>query len=142
MNSHSSSKLDKAMTPEQFTQVVEAILEGKYSWACVLILRFAGYNPLHYIPYRTYNRLLKENCLMAGDRRSNRSQNCSSQAEVFAAQHNSQQISDLTFLEPIEDNYSKVRGGNAGQIASDRDGLGHYPGAIQHFRHWLSSFSR
>ena len=21
----------------------------------------AGYNPLHYIPYRTYNRLLKEN---------------------------------------------------------------------------------
>jgi hypothetical protein len=50
------------MSPEQFNQVVEAILAGKYSWACVLILRFAGYNPLHYIPYRTYNRLTKENC--------------------------------------------------------------------------------
>lgn len=49
------------MTPEQCTQVFEAILEGKYSWACVLILKFAGYNPLHYIPYRTYRRLLKEN---------------------------------------------------------------------------------
>lgn len=56
-----SSNLDKAMKPQQFDKVVEAILAGKYSWACVLMLRFAGYNPLHYIPYRTYNRLLKEN---------------------------------------------------------------------------------
>jgi len=56
------SKMDRAMSPEQFNQVVDAILAGKYSWACVLILRFAGYNPLHYIPYRTYNRLMKENC--------------------------------------------------------------------------------
>lgn len=53
---------DKVMTPEQFNQIVEAILDGKYSWACVLILSFAGYNPLHYIPYRTYNRLIKDNC--------------------------------------------------------------------------------
>jgi hypothetical protein len=45
---------------EQFTQVIEAILAGKYSWACVLMLRFSGHNPLHYIPYRTYNRLVKE----------------------------------------------------------------------------------
>jgi hypothetical protein len=51
----------RAMTEEQFCQVVDAILNGKYSWACVLILSFAGYNPLHYIPYRTYNRLMKEN---------------------------------------------------------------------------------
>lgn len=49
------------MDSEQFNQVVAAILEGKYSWACVLILRFAGYNPLNYIPYRTYNRIIKEN---------------------------------------------------------------------------------
>lgn len=55
-------RLDKVMSTEQFTQVIEAILDGKYSWACVLILRFAGYNPLHYIPYRTYNRLIKDHC--------------------------------------------------------------------------------
>jgi hypothetical protein len=59
--SYPESKLDKIMTLEQFEQVVEAILAGKYSWACLLILRFGGYNPLHYIPYRTYNRLMKEN---------------------------------------------------------------------------------
>ena len=52
---------DTKINPEQFDQVIEAILAGKYSWACVLMLKFVGYNPLHYIPYRTYNRLLKEN---------------------------------------------------------------------------------
>jgi hypothetical protein len=57
-----NGKLEKVMTTEQFDRVVEAILAGKYSWACVLILRFAGYNPLQYVPYRTYNRLIKDNC--------------------------------------------------------------------------------
>ncbi len=51
----------KTMNVDQFEQLVKAILEGRYSWACVLILRFAGYNPAHYIPYRTYKRLIKEN---------------------------------------------------------------------------------
>lgn len=57
----------RTMTSQQFDQVVKAIIEGRYSWACVLILRFAGYNPAHYIPYRTYRRLIKENrqCSMA-----------------------------------------------------------------------------
>ncbi|MCT7972487.1 HetP family heterocyst commitment protein [Laspinema olomoucense] len=58
--SYANNQLNKVMTQEQFDLVVEAILSGKYSWACVLILRFGGYNPLHYIPYRTYNRLMKE----------------------------------------------------------------------------------
>lgn len=47
--------------PSECSEVIKAILEGKYSWACVLMLRSCGYNPLHYIPYRTYQRLLKEN---------------------------------------------------------------------------------
>lgn len=49
------------MNSEQFNQVLDAILDGKYSWACVLMLRFAGYNPQHYLPYRTYQRLMKGN---------------------------------------------------------------------------------
>jgi hypothetical protein len=59
-----SSQLDQKIHSEHFDQVVEAIIAGKYSWACVLMLRFFGYNPLHYIPYRTYNRLIKENSRM------------------------------------------------------------------------------
>lgn len=51
----------RSMSPDQFDQIVQAIIEGKYSWACVLMLRSAGYNPAHYIPYRTYKRLVKDN---------------------------------------------------------------------------------
>ncbi|MBD2410468.1 heterocyst formation protein HetP [Nostoc calcicola FACHB-389] len=60
-NSSSQKNFQKAISPEQFEQVIEAITDGRYSWACVLILRFVGYNPLHFIPQRTYSRLIKEN---------------------------------------------------------------------------------
>lgn len=63
--SNPSEKRNKVMSPEQFNQVVQAITEGRYSWACVLILRFAGYNPVYFIPYRTYSRLVKENRLLS-----------------------------------------------------------------------------
>lgn len=62
VNSPSKIEIEKVeikISFEQFTQIVEAVLEGRYSWACVLFLRFAGFNPLHYIPYRTYTRLVK-----------------------------------------------------------------------------------
>lgn len=60
VNTYSTKKINT----EQIEQVIKAIILGKYSWACVLILRFAGYNPIEYIPYRTYIRLLKNNCLL------------------------------------------------------------------------------
>jgi hypothetical protein len=49
------------MNNKQVEEVIKAILARKYSWACVLILRFHGYDPVDYIPYRTYIRLLKDN---------------------------------------------------------------------------------
>lgn len=98
--SSSDRKLDKILSPEQFEQVVEAILAGKYSWACLLILRFAGYNPLHYIPYRTFNRLMKEN---------SRKQKCHETPEKSAQT----EIKDLDHLEPVCAQWNKVRGGNS-----------------------------
>ncbi|WP_233220018.1 HetP family heterocyst commitment protein [Pleurocapsa sp. CCALA 161] len=98
------------MTNEQFNQVVDAILSGKYSWACLLILRFSGYNPLHYIPYRTYNRLMK----------SNRepiqiSQHTAKVSHLSEAKNNqkSAQIKDLDLycLEDVEHQSNKVKGG-------------------------------
>ncbi|HLP91046.1 MAG TPA: HetP family heterocyst commitment protein [Nostocaceae cyanobacterium] len=59
--SSSQKNCQSAITPEQLNQIIEAIADGRYSWACVLILRFIGYNPLHYIPQRTYSRLIKDN---------------------------------------------------------------------------------
>jgi hypothetical protein len=62
------SQTGSKINTEQIEQIIKAIIAGKYSWACVLILRFAGYNPIDYIPYRTYIRLLKNNCLVANSK--------------------------------------------------------------------------
>ena len=98
--SSSNTKFAQAMTPEQFNEIVGAILDGKYSWACVLILRSAGYNPLHYIPYRTYNRLMKDRCRRSdGDKDKSYSQakkqNSTTIFKTPASQNSSQKISAL-----------------------------------------------
>jgi hypothetical protein len=113
----SNPKLDKTMAPEQFNQVVEAILAGRYSWACVLILRFAGYNPLHYIPYRTYNRLLKENCQVGSSSRQTTAriktdeQKAETTCAETSAQHCSTKLKDLSYLEVMDKQKTQVQGG-------------------------------
>ncbi len=117
-----SSNLDKKLHPEQFDQVVEAILAGKYSWACVLLLRFAGYNPLHYIPYRTYNRLLKENSQVG---RSNKHQNENIKIAKLPSDNRSEsrvtptsclsKIKDIAYLEVVGKKKTEIRGGNLEQ---------------------------
>ncbi|MDJ0734912.1 MAG: HetP family heterocyst commitment protein [Nostocaceae cyanobacterium] len=59
------------MNSKQFEEIINAIFARKYSWACVLILRVHGYDPLQYIPYRTYIRLLKENHQCQGRKKDN-----------------------------------------------------------------------
>lgn len=109
------TKLEKAMKPEQFTQIVEAILAGKYSWACLLILRFSGYNPLHYIPYRTYNRLMKENCEVARVDKHKTHLNTSnhhSESNSTFSQKTLSKINDLPYLEVVGEQKTQVQGGN------------------------------
>lgn len=114
----SESKLDRVMESQQFDRIVEAILAGKYSWACVLILRYAGYNPLHYIPYRTYNRLMKNNSQRtslnplqksASDREKQSLAIKSSQTSLDCP---SSKINDLSYLEVVSSQEREVRGGN------------------------------
>ncbi len=97
-------KHDRVMQPEQFNQVIDAILSGKYSWACVLILKFAGYNPLHYIPYRTYNRIVKDNVAIKRD----------ASASAIALQ-------DLGYVKSIDESQEDaVRGGTMTWVGYSR----------------------
>ncbi|HEY9767035.1 MAG TPA: HetP family heterocyst commitment protein [Coleofasciculaceae cyanobacterium] len=100
---YSNSELDKKMTTEQFEQVVKAILSGKYSWACLLILSFAGYNPLHYIPYRTCNRIMKENCPQNNFLEKS--------MPLKSRMKSSQKLLDLSCLEEIRLQTAEVTGG-------------------------------
>ncbi|MGF1568514.1 MAG: HetP family heterocyst commitment protein [Nodosilinea sp.] len=104
MVSRFGQEMSRSMTEDQFCQVVDAILNGKYSWACLLILQFAGYNPLHYIPYRTYNRLMKEN-----SRPHRGSQPLKEQAQVPSLT-----VDNLPHLYATNNLPSQVRGGSGG----------------------------
>jgi hypothetical protein len=109
------TKLDKVMDPEQFNQVIDAILQGKYSWACVLILRFAGYNPLHFIPYRTYNRLIKDHYSL-GKVPSHSETNLTKMAEPACercpSQRSLSQIKDLDYHEIVNEQSKCFHGGS------------------------------
>ena len=97
------------MTNEQFNQVVDAILSGKYSWACLLILRFSGYNPLHYIPYRTYNRLMKTNRDL-----ENQPSKLMASKELESTrfkQKKTRQLQDIYYLEDADRQSARIKGG-------------------------------
>ena len=104
--SYRRRKSDRLANPEHLDQVIEAIIDGKYSWACVLLLRMAGFNPLQYIPYRTYNRLLKDNTLLGKSRN-----NCV-QLHSHTEVNPSTKITDLNYLEPVNSQESEISGGS------------------------------
>ncbi len=121
------STFDKVMDSSKFDLIVEAILAGKYSWACVLILRFAGYNPLHYIPYRTYNRLMKSNSQkitlnqlqehsLNKDQKSLAVQSCKA-----SFNQPSYKVNDLSYLEVASRQDKQVHGGNRVYLPKDWD---------------------
>lgn len=118
----SNSRLQKSIKPEQLNQILEAILDGKYSWACVLLLRCIDYNPLHYIPYRTYNRLLKENCNVGKFHDSNKipfNKNHRITTDCFDKKSSHKgigHINDLTYLEDIDEPSQDLKGGWAGSV--------------------------
>ena len=107
------SQFDKVMTEDQFNQIVEAIISGKYSWACLLVLRFAGYNPLHYIPYRTYNRLMKTHRELDSQSTEKERQVVSKKTSLLTAQANRKttKLRDLACLEDIDRQSKNIKGG-------------------------------
>jgi len=128
--SNFNTKFEKTISPEQFAEVIEAILDGKYSWACVLVLRFAGYNPLHYIPYRTYQRIIKENHQTKDLNRCKTSDTTVSsgchQSSDISSQKCLDKIRDLSYLEPLEKQPIQINGGISHQDSiSDGDTEGH-----------------
>ncbi|MDY6938008.1 MAG: HetP family heterocyst commitment protein [Cyanobacteriota bacterium] len=113
--SFDSDRISKIMTREQYDQVVEAILAGKYSWACLLILRFGGYNPLHYMPYRTFNRLMKENrqgCKPSGHRMESQEEQPTKAKTKAKTQSkpSSLKIKELAHVSTLERQSSSVKG--------------------------------
>lgn len=113
MNQHLSSARtneEQKINSEQLAQIIEAIAAGKYSWACVLILQFANYNPLHFIPYRTYKRLIKEN--RQASRLNRETTDSKITGDRTCSKNCLNQIKDLSYQEEIGKQKNHVFGGN------------------------------
>ncbi len=117
----SDTRVNKTIHDEQLNQIIEAILAGKYSWACFLLLRCTGYDPLHYIPYRTYNRLVKENCQIGKQSGVNTANiNSNSRYSQFnrdraPVRQQMSKIADLDHLEIEHKQNARIKGGVAEQ---------------------------
>jgi hypothetical protein len=111
-NSSFNNQRDNVMTMEQLDRIVDAILDGKYSWACLLILQSVGYNPMHYIPYRTYNRLIKENIQGRNSKNTREtSQQLGDATSNSKSRKLSESIEDLPYLESLDRNSASAKGG-------------------------------
>lgn len=108
-----TERMKASMGEEEFAVIIDAILNGKYSWACVLILKNAGYEPGHYIPYRTLNRLIKENGFPScAPSHEHRSRNSSRRAfNRDSKQRSVGGIKDLNYLELSANEAKDVKGG-------------------------------
>jgi len=122
-----NTKLGKTLNPDEFDQILAAILDGKYSWACVLLLRSSGYNPGGYIPYRTYYRLLRENCQFSiQNRRQTDSISTDTKRLETASNGTSSQkclsrFTDLSHLEVINQQHSQISGGSLDNLQQELD---------------------
>ncbi|MEM8611783.1 MAG: HetP family heterocyst commitment protein [Cyanobacteria bacterium P01_H01_bin.105] len=114
-----TERMKASMSEEEFALIIDAILNGKYSWACVLILKNAGYEPGHYIPYRTLNRLIKENgfpsCTPPNLCQNNKSHSRRSHHRSSNQSANpsaTKDIRDLAYLELTAHESKKIKGGH------------------------------
>lgn len=119
-----AEKMKASMSEEDFALIIDAILNGKYSWACVLILKNAGYEPGHYIPYRTLNRLIKENGFpssaasrQSAKSKSRRGLNQNPKHSVV------RDMGDLNFLELSHHESKNIKGGSFPAWGSIGSGL-------------------
>ncbi len=87
---------------EKMDEIIDFILQGKYSSACLLLLESTGQDPLHYIPYRTYNRLQKQRqqALMGNVK-----------AKDTAATGGRSRLTDLDYVESLPEQLRVVQGG-------------------------------
>ncbi|MGB7087128.1 MAG: HetP family heterocyst commitment protein [Phormidesmis sp.] len=102
MYSNQPDQSNTTIGEDKMEGIVDAILEGKYSYACLIMLEAAGYDPMQYIPYRTYNRLQKQH-------QANYRSVCGSVSKVSLIRS---KISDLEYVENLGKDDNSVGGGH------------------------------
>ncbi|NEO70092.1 HetP family heterocyst commitment protein, partial [Moorena sp. SIO3H5] len=110
----------KTLDPDKISLIEEAIRDHKYSWACVLMLRCLGLNPLEYIPSRTYCRLRRDNEKMDSLNQATtdslkQDRENAALSNVSVAQKCLRNIKDLDYAKPLDSRSQLVQGGSQEQ---------------------------
>lgn len=98
------------VSQEQVAEIIEAILSGKYSWACVLMLTYLGYQPIHYMPDRTLSRLTKENGFPKQPAKTSNRQGADLPRNAEPVKRLNR-LKNLSHLEPVGGRASLLKGG-------------------------------
>jgi hypothetical protein len=96
---------------EEMDQVISAILSGKYSWACALVLRFTGHEPLNYLPQRTYTRIMRENWYAPNPSRKDCPSAPTNPYPHWPASQSNKLLRDLDYDDRVESEAEQVQGG-------------------------------
>jgi hypothetical protein len=110
-----SNDPDWSLETAQADQITEAILSGKYSWACALLLQFVGHDPMDYIPQRTYSRLIKEH-LSRRQAPPQHNQNNSANTIVGNGRFANHMVQDIEYLDMdspvVQQQLEQIQGGS------------------------------
>jgi hypothetical protein len=106
MFSTHNQNANNAISEAKMEKIIDAILQGQYSQACLLLLEATSRNPLHYIPYRTYNRLQKQR------QQAHVHNQQSTTTRTATVTTLSPRIADLDYIESVSEKTPSVNGGN------------------------------
>lgn len=109
MYANQKHQASTAIDSDVLERIIDAILDGKYSYACLMTLEATGYDPLQYIPYRTYNRLQKQRqaiCRTAHQRTVH-------QTTVSKVSSIGAKISDIEHVDSLSNRDRRIEGGSS-----------------------------
>ena len=102
------SQSGTTISEDKMEIIIDAILEGRYSYACLMTLEATGHEPTQYIPYRTYNRLQKQR--QASYRHDRHDLPAAHKVSPLRPK-----ISEIDYIEPLQESGETISGGKGGR---------------------------
>ncbi len=112
--SKQQNQTSAAISEDKMDSIVDAILEGQYSYACLILLEETGHDPVQYIPYRTYNRLQKQRQMNHLAKRQVMAKSIAksiAQVSELRCKKSEIAIADIDYVETLHPTYDVVSGG-------------------------------
>jgi len=99
------------ISQDKMDKIIDAVIDGKYSYACLIMLEEAGYDPAQYITYRTYNRLQKQHRASYQPSQTAAAEIASLRSKIAAQKIAASQIADIDYVDSLQTQEKGLSGG-------------------------------